>query len=530
MGTFLNRGNQSFARAVHSKIYVDKTDMLAILNNKVNTEQSYVCVSRPRRFGKSIAANMVAAYYDKSCDSQYLFKNRKIASVNHWDRYLNKFAVITIDVADVRSRMKDPQKTLQFINDELYNDLQEAYPSCVLDRELGAATWLDKINEANNEQFVIIIDEWDCLFRDFKDDLKAQAEYIDLLRSLFKGNAAKKFLALAYITGILPIKRYNSESALNNFYEYTMLQPDMFAQYIGFTTNEVEKLCCEYEMDYTKALEWYDGYAVGKEQHVCGPNSIIRALDAGVFRSYWTSTVAFESLKDYITMDFDGLKEAVKLMLSGQKVKVNTMGYQNDMVSLYDKNDVLTLLIHLGYLAYDEKNQEAYIPNREVREYFDATIERTSWNELINTINASENLLKATLAMDEEAVESAVDECHVANTSILNYNDENALACCIALAYYAASKEYDVFRELPAGYGFADMVFVPKKGVAKPAMIVELKWNETAETAITQMLAKEYVSGLASYRGDVLLVGISYSKKGLNAKKHRCIIKKIIKE
>lgn len=354
---------------------------------------------------------------------------------------------------------------------------------------------------------MIIIDEWDAVFRDERANQKEQERYIDLLRGILKGDRAKDFLALVYITGILPIKKYNSESALNNFYEYTMLEPAQLAPYIGFTLDEVKKLCDEYHMDYEKALEWYDGYYVGNEHHVCGPNSIVRAMDSGKFANYWSRTVAFESLKGYITMNFDGLKDAVVMMLGDQRVRVKTRRYQNDMTSFQTKDDVLTLLIHLGYLAYDEEKGEAYLPNKEVREYFEDTIEFTGWDELIQTIERSEHLLQATMAMDADAVAAEIDNCHANNTSVLKYHDENSLACCITLAYYAARKDYHIVREIPTGYGFADMVFVPKRNVNKPALVVELKWKQDAETAINQIKNKQYGNALADYAGEVLLVG-----------------------
>lgn len=530
VGTFIQRGNQGFERAVNSEIYVDKTDMIDFLNSRVNTEQSCICVSRPRRFGKSVTANMIAAYFDKSCDSRYLFEKRKLGYKNNWEKYLNRFEVIRIDMAEVCSRVENVDLALEYIREKLYKDLGEVYKECTLKKNDDIATWLSDINHESNNQFVIIIDEWDCLFRDEKSNEKIHDEYFKLLRSLFKGDGSKDFLAMAYITGILPIKRYNSESALNNFYEYTMLEPAQLAPYIGFTMNEVKELCNQYDMDCDKMLEWYDGYLVGEEHHVCGPNSIVRAIDNKKYSSYWSKTVAFDSLKEYITMNFDGLKDAIKVMLSGQKIKVKTMGYQNDMTSFCTKDDVLTLLIHLGYLAYDAETSESYIPNKEVREYFEATIERTGWDELIRTIDDSDRLLKATLNMDAETVAQMVDESHMKNTSILKYNDENSLACCVSLAYYTARNEYTIIREFPTGYGFADLVFIPKKKVAKPAIVVELKWNKNVDTAIQQIKEKKYVESLRDYSGEVILVGISYDEKGKDSKKHICKIEKIEKK
>jgi hypothetical protein len=226
-------------------------------------------------------------------------------------------------------------------------------------------------------------------------------------------------------------------------------------------------------------------------------------------------------------MNFDGLRDAIVDVLGGQRIKVKIRTYENDMTSFKRKDDVLTALIHLGYLAYDTDTEEAYIPNKEVRMCFEDTLEDTGWDEVVQAINNSERLLAATLAGDEEEVAQRIDECHMQNTSILKYNDENSLASCITLAYYTARKEYVIIREMPSGYGFADMVFVPKPGVDKPAMIVELKWYAKCETAIDQIKQKKYIQALDGYKGEVVLVGISYEKNGADAKKHRCVIERV---
>jgi hypothetical protein len=401
----------------------------------------------------------------------------------------------------------------------------------MVDRERdGITDALAIINEKTGAKFVIIIDEWDCLFREDKNNTKVQERYMNLLRGLFKGNRSKKFTVLAYITGILPIKKYSSESSLNNFYEYTMISPKQLAKYIGFTEEEVRTLCEKYDMDYNEVMDWYDGYSFRNAPHICGPNSIVKAMFGRKCENYWSQTVAYHSLVTYITMNFDGLREAIVQMLGGHRVKVDISGYENDMTSFKDKDDVLTVLIHLGYVAYDMQTEEIYIPNQELRQIFERTLKATGWDEIIRAVSNSERLLMATLTGDEEEVAERIDECHQQNTSILRYNDENSLASCITLAYYSARKEYSIIREMPAGYGFADMVFVPKHGADKPAMIVELKWYEKSETAIDQIKHRKYIKALEGYHGEVILVGISYEKKGKNQKKHRCVIEKVVME
>ncbi len=475
MGIFLNRGNEEFDSVIHSQIYIDKTDILHFFNKVINTEQRYVCVSRPRRFGKSITANTIAAYFEKGCDSRPLFQGRKISQYENWDCNLNKYDVIRIDLADIRATTETPEETLDEIDEKIVKELDENFPNIVDLEKDGIADALAKINDKTGAKFVIIIDEWDCLFRDDKANEKVQTRYINLLRGLFKGNRSKKFTVLAYLTGILPIKKYNSESALNNFYEYTMTNPKGLAKYIGF---------------------------------------------------YWSQTVAYNNLVHYITMNFDGLRDDIIAILGGHSVKVKIRTYENDMISFKRKDDVLTALIHLGYLAFDETTEQAYLPNKEVRMCFEDTLEDTGWDNVIRAVEQSEKLLRATIAGDEEEVAEQIDICHRENTSILNYHDENSLASCITLAYYTARNDYRIIREMPAGYGFADMVFVPLPGKDKPAMVVELKWNKKCETALDQIREKKYVEALNGYKGEVILVGISYEKRSEN-KEHVCKIEKV---
>jgi hypothetical protein len=470
---------------------------------------------------------MIAAYFEKGCDSRELFAARRLSKAEDWDRNLNKYNVIRIDLADIRSRRDTPEETLDYIDEKVVQELDAAFPNLTDPQRDGIADALAEINDATGAQFVIIIDEWDCLFRDDKSDTTVQERYINLLRGLFKGNSSKKFTALAYMTGILPIKKYSSESALNNFYEYTMTSPGSLAKYIGFTEDEVGALCEAYHMDYDEVMSWYDGYSFKNAVHICGPNSVVKAMCFQECSNYWSQTVAYSSLVGYITMNFDGLRDAIVSLIGGHRVKVDIFGYENDMTSFKNRDDVLTALIHLGYVAYDAETEEVYIPNFEVRQIFERTLKATGWDEVIRAVGQSERLLKATLAGDEEEVAERMDECHMQNTSILQYNDENALASCITLAYYTARNEYTIIRELPGGYGFADMVFVPKLNVDKPAMIVELKWNQKCETALQQIREKKYIQALEGYHGPVVLVGISYEKKGENAKQHRCVIRQV---
>ena len=402
-------------------------------------------------------------------------------------------------------------------------ELRQEYPQYVNEKENSVAATLANISQETKKKFIIIIDEWDCVFREDKENLALQSEYINFLRSLFKGGPADRFVKLAYITGILPIKKYGTQSALNNFRELTMTSPGGIAKYIGFTEAEVKVLCKEHDMPFTEMKKWYDGYYLNRVGHVYSPNSVMEAINNEEFQNYWSQTETYESLKVYIEMDFDGLKQRIVEMLGGARIKIEVGSFQNDMTTFHCADDVLTLLIHLGYLAYDSKTEKAFIPNEEVRSAFVLAIRNRGWDEVYKAIENSEKLLKATLAMNETAVAKMLQDVHMQNSSSLVYNNEVSLASIIQLAYYTAAKEYTIIRELPAGEGFADMVFIPKRTSKKPALVVELKWDKSAEGAISQIKDKKYVTALEEYKGNILLVGINYDRK---TKEHQCKIEK----
>lgn len=521
MGIYLNPGNEAFREALRSQIYVDKSGFLSYTNQVLETKQKNMCVSSPRRFGKSMMAEMLTAYYGKGCDSRELFAGLKIASDGSYGRFLNRFHVLHLDIQWFRSNAKTAGDAVCLLQDQIVGELTGAFPDAKVGRGVPLPMALAQISEHISEKFIIIVDEWDCLFREDKDDEAAQKEYLSLLRGLFKGAQSEKYVALAYLTGILPIKKYGTQSALNNFQEFTMVNPGIMARYIGFQEKEVKRLCDIYEMNFDEAKRWFDGYRMRGSGHVYSPKSVVEAMLNREFDSYWTNTETYELLKDYIEMNFDGLRDAIIEMLGGGVCRFNARTFQNDMVSLKNKDDVLTLLVHLGYLAYDAENQNACIPNREVEMEFVNAVEVAKWEEVTKSIQVSGQLLEAVWRQDEAEVARGMEEAHL-ETSHLQYNDENALSYTVSLALYAAREYYTVIREFPSGKGFADMVFLPRKKFSdKPALIVELKWDQQAVGAIEQIKVKQYVNRLEEYRGNLLLVGINYDKK---TKKHECRI------
>ena len=526
MSMFVNPDNNAFQTAINSKVYVDKTGLLNFTNSVLGTQQAFICNSRPRRFGKSMAANMLAAYYSKGCDSSKLFAELAISQEESFAKYLNKYDVIHFDVQWCLMMAGSAEATVSFISNTILNELREIYGTIIPPEVQQVASALAVISAAIGNKFVIIIDEWDVLIRDDAANKKVQEEYINFLRGLFKGIEPTKYIALAYLTGILPIKKYKTQSAMNNFLEYTMLASGPLAPFVGFTEDEVLALCEKYNIDFAEVKRWYDGYTLGK-YHVYNPCAVINLIFTGEFQSYWSQTGTYESIVPLINMNFDGLKTDIVTMLSGDAVPVRTNTYQNDMVSFKNKNDVMTSLIHLGYLAYKGAEKKAYIPNEEIRsEFFDA-LEETAWNEFIDFQKLSYKILNATLNMDNFAVAELIEQVHTEYASIIQYNDENSLSSVLAIAYLGAMQYYfKPIRELPAGRGFADFVYIPKHQYAHdyPALLVELKWNQDADTAIRQIKEKKYPSSLVGYAEEILLVGINYDKK---SKAHSCVLEKL---
>ena len=522
MGIYVNPDHASFRKAVESEIYVDKSGILNILNDILGTEQCYVCVSRARRFGKSVTAGMIKAYYSKGCDSRELFRGLEIEADKSYEKHLNQYDVIHIDMAEMWSNVgKKEELFISSLNQTILEELQKEYSMVDISGCSTMAMALSQINHACNAQFVIIIDEWDTVFREAKQNKKLQEDYINTLRALFKSESAKRFVALAYITGILPIKKYGIESALNNFDEYTMISPKMFAKYYGFTSDEVQRLCAQYGMEFDKMCEWYDGYSFKNAPHIYNPNSVVKAIRFETYESYWSHTEAFSSLSGYISLNFEGLRDDIIRMFAGERCRVKVGNFENDLVSYKSKDDVMTALIHLGYLAYDLENKQAYIPNKEVQEAFEYAIEGAKWNEVVHAVDASERLLRSTWQKDADAVADAMEKVHAEAASVLQYNDENSLSCAITLAYYNAREYYKIIREVPFGKGYADFVFMPKKNKDVPAIIVELKCDKSPEEAIAQIKERKYMEGMEEYKGNMLLVGINYDRK---TKKHSCMI------
>lgn len=525
MGVYLNPGNEGFS-AICKGTYIDKTGMLGVMNKTIGTTRKLTFISRPRRFGKSYAAKMLCAYYDKTCDSHALFDDLKIATDERYSatylEHLNQYDVIYLDMTNIMGKASG-EDIVPFIQRSVTAELVERYPDVKMGHSFDETLLNTTLYTGN--KFIAIIDEWDALIRDSRTDFSVQKNYLDFLRMLFKGSGTTdRIFDGVYMTGILPIKKEGSQSALSDFTEYTMLYPDEYQEFVGFTEEEVRDLCEKNQMDFEETKRWYDGYYFPQVGSIYNPFSIMEVMRTKNYRSYWCKTSASESLLKYVSMDYQGLAKAVAELIGGIRIKIDPDGFDNDLVSFRSKDDVLTLLIHFGYLAYDEASSTVRIPNEEIRVEFARTIREVEHSETIQRVQDSDQLIENTIHMNEQAVAAQIEKVHDDETTSLFYNNEQALRSVIKLAYFSYRDHFLKFEELPSGKGYADLVYYPKKDSAYPVLVIELKWNQTEDGAIAQIKEKKYPSVLEGYGGDILLVGVNYDT---DTKKHTCKIEKV---
>lgn len=529
MGFYVNPPADAFKAIRKTDTYVDKSELIAYTNQVLESDRMLTCCSRPRRFGKSFAAKMLAAYYSRGADSKTLFENLKIARMKdaQFEEHLNRYNVLFFDVTSFISMADTISETVRDLQRDIIQELNTTFPDCVSPDTTSLFRALMQVHARMGQKFFVIIDEWDALFREAREHEELQLEYIRLLRSMFKSSQTAQVIAGAYMTGILPIKKYGTQSALTDFKEFTMLRPGILAGFTGFTDNEVRRLCTEHELDFDMARIWYDGYFPDRKEHIYCPNSIIEAVAHQEFDSYWTNTETYESLRTYIDLNYDGLKDGILDLLGGKRCRIDTGTFQNDMTSLSGRDDIFTLLVHLGYLAYDPKSEEVFIPDEEVRREFVRAVREGRRSELARAVRMSDKLLEATLRMDEDTVAEMLENTHETEITTRNYNNEQALRYTIITAYLSAIDHYFRFEELASGKGYSDILFLPKKTSAKPALLIELKWDKSAEKAIRQIIEKNYINIAEKfdYKGDLLLIGINYSPK---SRKHTCRIKKVM--
>ena len=524
MGVYVNPGNKGFEQ-IKTPRYVDKSGLLSVLNSTIGTERRLSCVSRARRFGKSYTAQMLAAYYDASCDSTGLFQNLVISEDDSYQKYLNRYHVIYLDITGFIPETSY-EKLPDYLDQLLKRELSKEFPDLALEGALKDI--LVQITEATGRQFFAIIDEWDAPMRARGTTEEIQYRYLEFLRMLFKSQVTNRIFAGAFMTGILPIKKDGTQSAISEFKEYTMIRPGKFAPFIGFSEKEVKEICNTNNCSFEQMKKWYNGYIFrdGVQRFsIYNSGSVMEAAYEKEFASYWRQTSAVNGLRDYFNLDYDGLGEAAEKLLAGLEIPVRVSGFRNDLLSFESADDVLTLLIHFGYLNYDPLRESVHIPNNEIALEFADMIHGVTHNGTIQRIKDSALLLESIVNGDEEAVADGVQKVHMEESSMKDYNNEQALRAIIKLSLFTYRDHYIQMEELDSGTGYADIVFLPKRFENYPALVVELKYNDAADGAINQIKDRHYPEILKNYGSEILLVGVSYDKTDIT-KTHHCIIEK----
>lgn len=444
-----------------------------------------------------------------------MFRGLRAMEGRTFYKHLNAHNVVCVNFSDYFGKDRSTRQGIVSFSSNIIKDLNHAFPGILEDTE-DLALCLDMICQVTGEKFIFLVDEWDCIFRLRRGKREEHEEFLEFLRTLFKD---KTYLELVYMTGILPIKKYSTGSALNMFREFTILEPKKLSSYFGFTEGEVAELCKKQnKLSLEELKEWYDGYALGERECIYNPRSVTEALTEGKCCDYWNKAGGYSELEEYITKDFDGLGEAVIQMLAGEETEVSVLGFSNDLDSFQNKDEVIITLVHLGYLTY--LGGKVQIPNREIGEEFANSVKKLSWGTVTELLRQSRDLLAATRNGDAGKVAALLESVHDGMHEFKEYNSEHTLKCVIHLAYYAAQDEYRLQFEEYAGKGIADCLMYPKRrGI--PGIVLELKYNRSAQEAIAQIRQKQYAQAMGQVADRVLLVGINYDK---GTKKHQCVI------
>ncbi|MBR0183641.1 MAG: AAA family ATPase [Clostridia bacterium] len=515
MAYFLNSDfrNNEFELVSNDKYFVDKTKMIEKTNELINIKDRFLCITRPRRFGKTINAMMLASYYSKNANFKNLFDKLEISKSSSYLQHLNKHNVIYMTLNQIPSPNCTYKEFINGYTDDLINDLQEIFPNVQIKNTNPIYKILAQVYSQTGQGFIFIIDEWDYIFNNNLFSEGERKKFLEFLRDLLKD---KPYVELAYMTGVLPIAKYSAGSALNMFKEYNILNDKKYDKYFGFTFDETKALCKKQNIvTFEELTSWYDGYKTCSGLDVFNPRSVVYALSDGVCQSYWTNTGPMDEIIYYINNDIDAVKNDVIQMVSGIPLDIKLKGYGAERKELNTKNQIFSAMAVYGFLSYHDETLE--IPNKELRIKFDEALEDKSMGAVSELVLKSNQMLKATLRKDTETMEKLIQEAHDINIPIIKYNDENSLACVITLVYLSARSKYKIVREMEAGAGRADFIFYPNDK-SKPAFILELKKNSSPEEALKQIKEKRYADSLKNYTGQKLAIGISYDSKLKNHK------------
>ena len=512
-----NKQFENYKELVNEEYFVDKSMIIKMLNEKISTKSKYICITRPRRFGKSSIADMLGAYYSKAVESKAIFDKLKINVCKSYEENLNKYNVINISFNSISDRGNTYDDYIKMIKTTLVNDIVEMYPYIKPEKYFTISDMLYD----TKEKFVFIFDEWDYIFNNnlFQEN---QNDFLEFLRNLLKD---EPYVAMCYMTGVLPIKKYSSGSALNMFDEFTFLKDRKYGKYFGFTEDEIKSLCKKSgEMEFSELEKWYNGYYTAKGIKVYNPRSVVKALRNCHCESYWTNTGAMDEVAKYLKYNTLEIRDDVIKMVSGEEIDlIIDEEFRAGQREPKTKEEIYSAMIVLGFLSYHDGYLK--IPNKELMKEFEKALRDKSFGYVSQIIENSRKMLKATVNGDTATVESILHDIHNSEIPILQYNDENSLSCVLTLAYLSARDTYRIEREEKTGKGYADFTFHPRRK-NDTAFIVELKKDEHVDIAINQIKKKEYIEKFKKENEDkkILAVAICYNSKD---KEHICKIEEI---
>lgn len=508
-----NAAFKDFKMLRNDRYFVDKTGMIGTVSRQINTKNRYLCVTKPRRFGKTSVLNMLGAYYGRAYPSDMLFDNLKISKSEHYAVHRNQYNIIKFSLNELSGKGNTYQDYIGRFGTIIERDIREAYPA-LAGQEFGS---LSDLLSATEDEFIFIIDEWDYIFSHelYQEN---QGDFLEFLRDLLKD---KPYVALAYMTGVLPIKKYSTGSALNMFKEYTMLNDSCFEEYFGFTQEEVEALCKKQsKLTLDEISEWYNGYTAKSGAKIYNPRSVVCALEDGWCQSYWTRTGKMDEVLFFLKYNIGEVRDDVVRMVNHLPVLIDIKKeYAAGQENPINKKEIYSAMIIYGLLSYH--NGELGIPNKELMMEFESALEDDDFGYVAELARNSEKVLYATLEKKGEVVASYLHNIHNSEIPILKYNDENSLSCVVTLAYLSARNQYKVEREEKSGKGFVDFIFYPRKKKL-PGILIELKADSTPEDAIRQIRDREYAQKLKKEGVEnILVVGINYDTE---KKVHQCRI------
>ena len=532
MGIYLNSESAYtlYKSETQKPYFVDKSRMIEELFPLIEEGANHICITRPRRFGKTVTANMISAFFSKAREASDIFDRLKISTSQNYSKYRNQYNVIHISLNDISRQCTTYEEYITRIEQRLVRDLKRAYPQAELEGEESAVDALMEIYTENSEnRFIFVFDEWDFLFHQPFVTEKEKREYLSYLRSLLKD---RPYVILAYMTGILPIAKYSSGSELNMFTEYTMLSEEKFSEVFGFTDSEVDTLYQKYT-DYTEHIKvtreglryWYNGYHTFSGERVYNPRSVVCALRNNNLGNYWTSAGPYDEIYYYIENNVAAVRDDLALMVSGIPVPAKIREYAATSMNLNTKDEIFSSMVVYGFLSYE--NGKVSIPNKELMDRFDEMLQREpSLGYVYRLARASDRMLEATLSGDVDTMAEILELAHDTEVPLLRYNNETELSAVVNLVYLSARDRYRVEREDKAGTGYVDFIFYPETDKSLDSIILELKVDSSQEEAIRQIKTRKYdlrfrerIGEEQKYTGRILAVGISYNKK---TKKHIC--------